>query len=719
VGTTRGGHSEVEAARGVTVNVHIGDLVSNTGLVLDSLPRAIIIADRDARIVAWNKASTHLYRWSAEEVMGRSIHEIVAPAELRETARSIVDGAFAGQAWSGDVRLAIRTGETLRTFCFVGPLTDEHGSVVGAICAADDRSELHALSARASSLTDRLLLALSAGRLGTWQWDAATGVTTWDPMMERLFGLSPGEFTGTFDEWVARLHPDDRDDVLRAVQHSVETAEDYEVEHRVVHPDGTERWLHGRGKVLLDDDGVVIGTIGCSSDVTDRKDAESLNERRVVQAEAQVASERRHRERLEFLAELNDVAISAPSPRALMSQVANAAIPQLGDWCSLHFRPEPGEELVSVFAHVDPSKAEGARRIQERFPLDLDAPAGLGAVLRTGSTEFVPEFDPDLLHTLIEASGRPDQAELHAILDGLQLTSMITVPMITRRSVIGAIRFVSAESGRRYTQNDVALAEAAAGRVGESLVNAWLIDEQHRIAATLQAALLPPLIPQIDGVEIATRYWAAGALTDVGGDFYDVFPVAPNRWAIVIGDVCGTGPQAAAVTAIARHTIRAAATHGQSHQNVMRWVNEAIINSGAHTFCTAIYATLERRDDSTWTFTTAIGGHPRPILVSPGTRSRVLGTYGTLIGMVPNVEMSIDSYDLTAGDRIILYTDGVTDLPPPHGLSEDQLLELIDRFVDTRHNAEMVASTMGDDLEALMPIVERHDDVALLVLRLV
>jgi PAS domain S-box-containing protein len=538
-------------------------------------------------------------------------------------------------------------------------------------------------------------------------------------MMERLFGLREGEFGGTFDEWAARLHPDDRDDVLGAVQHAVDTGEDYDVEHRVVHPDGTERWLHGRGKVLLDDDGSVMGTIGCSSDVTDRKLAETLSERRVAEAEAQAVSERRHRERLEFLAALNDVAISAPSPRALMTQVANAAIPQLGDWCSLHFCPEPGEELISVFAHVDPSKAEGARLIQERFPLDLDAPAGLGAVLRTGTTEFIPEFDPDLVHSLIEGSGRPDRAELHQILDGLQLTSMITVPMITRRSVIGAIRFVSAESGRRYTHNDVALAEAAAGRVGESLVNAWLIDEQHRIAGALQAALLPPVLPQIDGLEIAARYWAAGALTEVGGDFYDVFPIGPDRWAIVIGDVCGTGPRAAAVTAIARHTIRAAATHGQDHQDVMRWVNDAIINSNKHTFCTAIYATLERNDDATWTLSTAIGGHPRPVLVSPVHGARLLGTYGTLIGMVPNIETSVDSYELAAGDTIILYTDGVTDLPPPHGVSEDGLVALIARSVDTRQNAESIASTMGDDIEALMPIVERRDDVALLVLRLV
>jgi serine phosphatase RsbU (regulator of sigma subunit) len=479
------------------------------------------------------------------------------------------------------------------------------------------------------------------------------------------------------------------------------------------------RWLHGRGKALLDDEGEVIGTIGCSSDVTERKDAESFSQHRIAEAEAQANSERRHRERLEFLADLNDVAISATSPRALMSEVAHAAIPKLGDWCSLHFLPEPGEELVSVFAHVDPSKAEAARVTQERFPLDLDAPYGLGAVLRTGTTEFVPEFSPDLVHAMVEASGRPDRAELHEILDGLHLTSMITVPMITRRSVIGAMRFVSADSGRRYTESDVALAEAAAGRVGESLVNAWLIDEQQRIASTLQTALLPPLMPQIDGVEIAVRYWAAGALTEVGGDFYDVFPIGPNRWAVVIGDVCGTGPSAAAVTATARHTIRAAATHGLHHQDVLRWVNDAIIDGDKPTFCTAIYATLERHDDATWTFTTAIGGHPRPILVSPTQGARMLGTHGTLIGMVPDIDTPVDTYDLVKGDAIILYTDGVTDLPPPHDVCDDRLIELIGRAVNTRQNAETIASTIGDDIEALMPIVERHDDVALVVLRLV
>lgn len=690
-------------------------------LVLDCLPRAVMIVDRDAKVVAWNKVSTRFTGWSEAEALGQSIFELMTPTELRGTADSLLTGALSGEAWSGDVKVALRNGDVVRTFCFIGPLLDEHGAVVGAVCVADDPADVDALAAHASSLTDRLVLALAAGRLGTWRWDATSGATTWDPMMERLFGLEVGAFGGTFDEWVARLHRDDREGVLAAVQHAVETGEDYEVEHRVVYPDGTERWLHGRGKVLFDHLGGVIGTIGCSSDVTERKAAESDTQRRVAEAEAVAATERRHRERLEFLSRLNDVALSASSPRALMSQVAKAAIPQLGDWCVVVFRPESGADMVTEFAHVDAAKVEWARSIHERVPFDPNSPVGLAAVLRSGVTEFVPNIDPADVHAMIDAIDRtdsPDRSELHEILDALELTSTITVPMITRRAVVGAIQFVSAESGRHYTSDDVALAEAAAGRVGESLINAWLIDQQHHIAGTLQAALLPPMIPQISGVEIATRYWAAGALTEVGGDFYDVFAIGPERWAIVIGDVCGTGPRAAAVTAIARHTIRAAATHGHDHGEVMRWVNDAIINSNKNTFCTFIYATLERTGDGTWRLTLAIGGHPRPILVSADEPPRLLGRHGTLIGMLPGIENPVDTYELTRGDTLILYTDGVTDLRPPHDLTEDELAVLIGKSFQSRRNAEAIAATIGDDIEALMPIVERHDDVALLVAKL-
>ncbi len=138
---------------------------------------------------------------------------------------------------------------------------------------------------QASYVNDHLALALAAGELGTWRWDISTGVTTWDPTMERLFGLAPGEFDGTMDAWVAAMHPDDVSHALDVVQTATAERSAYELEHRVVWPDGTVRWLYCRGMVTIDDEGNVTGTIGCTGDITARKQSEIDAERRAEEAE--------------------------------------------------------------------------------------------------------------------------------------------------------------------------------------------------------------------------------------------------------------------------------------------------------------------------------------------------------------------------------------------------------------------------------------------------
>ena len=133
--------------------------------------------------------------------------------------------------------------------------------------------------------------------------------------------------------------------------------------------------------------------------------------------------------------------------------------------------------------------------------------------------------------------------------------------------MVGGIQFVMTSSNRRYTDADVALAQVVAGRIASSLENRRLSEEQHHIAVTLQTSLLPDELPVIPGVDLAVRYWAAGEGVVTGGDFYDVLDLGADRWGVVIGDVCGTGPAAAAVTGLARHTIASAAWHGDSPGN--------------------------------------------------------------------------------------------------------------------------------------------------------
>jgi serine phosphatase RsbU (regulator of sigma subunit) len=301
------------------------------------------------------------------------------------------------------------------------------------------------------------------------------------------------------------------------------------------------------------------------------------------------------------------------------------------------------------------------------------------------------------------------------ILEELAITSAITVPLRTKRRVVGAMQLVSAESGRHYDEDDVALAEAVAGRLAEALDVAWLADQQRSIAATLQQALLPPALPAISGLDVAARYWPAGA-SPVGGDFYDVFAMGEQEWAFVIGDVCGTGSDAAALTSIARHTIRAAARHDVAAPDVMAWVNEAVLHSNRHLFCTACFVTLRAQDDA-WELASTAAGHPLPI-VTTASGPATVGQPGTLLGALPEITTTTGRTQLRAGDVAVLYTDGITDLPPPYGTTADDLAALVHELRDLP-SADAVADAIHRSLLTRVPDTNRRDDVALLVVRVV
>jgi serine phosphatase RsbU (regulator of sigma subunit) len=568
-------------------------------------------------------------------------------------------------------------------------------------------------------LADRLVLALGAGDLGTWQWDMATGVTTWDEQLERLFGIEPGSFPGTFDAWVELLHPDDAPAVVAVLERAVVEKASYDVEHRVVWPDGTVHWLQGRGMVTVDANGNVTGTIGCTGDVTARKLLLLETSERAAVAEALAEQERRQRERLEFLGAINDASRVAGDHRELMREVAAAAVPRLGDWCAIHFLAEQASAPEIEVAHTDPAKVAWARALIEQFPFDPDAEFGVALAIRSGRTELYRDIDRTTIDEILGVTKLPPD-EVRAAIDRLQPTSTIIVPLRTKQGVVGAMQFVRAESGRRYDDADVALAEAAAGRVAEALDNAWLTEQHRAIAATLQQALLPPRLPDIAGISVAARYWAAGVANQVGGDFYDIFRVHDDEWAVVIGDVCGTGPDAAAVTAIARHTIRAAATHDVAPAELLEWLNDALYAGNRDLFCTTLYATVARNDDGTWRYRSITGGHPLPILVRADGSAAPIGRPGRLIGALPTVGATPFEATLAPGDTVVLYTDGVTDLHPPYHLDDAAFCAMAGETVTaaTAATAEGMIEQLRATIDRWLPLADRHDDIAIVVLHI-
>ena len=420
----------------------------------------------------------------------------------------------------------------------------------------------------------------------------------------------------------------------------------------------------------------------------------------------------RRRDELEFLANITDKALAAIDHLDLMHQVCAAAVPTLGDWCALYFLPETGGDPLVAFAHVDPDKLAFMKELQRRYPYDATRGAGVPAVIRTGTTEFVPDMTPQVIDEAV-ASSNIDADEAMSILDIFNITSAITVPLRTKRGVVGAMQFVSAESRRRYEPTDVALAEAVGGRLAEALEGAWLADQQRAIAVTLQQALLPPALPAIPAVDIAARYWPAG-VSSVGGDFYDVFELTDRRWALLIGDVCGTGPDAAALTSIARHTVRAAARHGADAADVMRWLNEAVLQSNRDLFCTACYATFTADEDG-WQLAVTPAGHPMPIVsTTAGTDS--VGRPGSLLGVFETVTTTTAETRLQSGDVAVFYTDGITDLPPPYGIDAAELARAVHTLRDLPR-AEDIATGIHQSLLSRVPDRSRQDDVALVVVR--
>jgi GAF domain-containing protein len=422
------------------------------------------------------------------------------------------------------------------------------------------------------------------------------------------------------------------------------------------------------------------------------------------EAEAAIrASERR----FAFLAEASALLAASLNYERTLTKVARLGVPTLADWCAVDVLEADGTIRRLAIAHVDPAKVSLANRMRRRYPPE-DAGAGLGKVLRTGRSELHPEITDDDLETIAF-----DEEHLR-ILRALGLKSGMWVPLPARGRTLGAITFASSDSGRIYGPADLSLAEELGRVAGVAVDNARLYEERSRIARTLQRSLLPPRLPEIPGIEVAARYRAAGEGTEVGGDFYDVFGLGKGAWAVMIGDVCGKGTEAAAVTGLARHTLRTAAMTEWRPRRVLLTLNDALVRDEIDEYCTAAFARL------VWVgahvrVTLACAGHPPPLFMRADGGVGVAGQPGTLLGVFPDPELATAVLDLQPGDALLFYTDGVTESRRPGaGLSEEALHALL--AGRTGDSAEQIADAVEEAAVAAQPGGPR-DDIALVCLR--
>jgi PAS domain S-box-containing protein len=458
----------------------------------------------------------------------------------------------------------------------------------------------------------------------------------------------------------------------------------------IVRATGEERWLIVRSSPITDPETErILYVVNVFENITEVK-------------RAQLAES--------FMAEASRVLASSMDYSETLLRVARLAVPQIADWCAVDVVNDRGEiELVAAH-HIDPDKLAAAERIDRRHRPTLDDAIGVAEVIRSGRAQIFTDIQPDAL-----AAYAHDEEHLEW-LRAIGPAAVIIVPLAGAAKTIGAITLVSSDSIRSFTEADLALAIRLGRRAGTAVENARLYTERTRIAHVLQRALLPESLPALPGVEIQSLYSAAGELNKVGGDFYDVFDYDDARAMLVIGDVCGKGPRAAGVTALARHTLRAAAIGGQSPTDMLGTLHQALLRQppGAD-LCTVCLIMLAREAQGA-RLTIALAGHPPPLLISADGEVEQVGRSGTVLGVIDPVNIDEHEITLGAGETLLMYTDGVIEAGRPDNLlGEEGLLELC-------------AAAPGLSLESFLEHIEHaalarargalRDDIALLGLRI-
>jgi sigma-B regulation protein RsbU (phosphoserine phosphatase) len=245
-----------------------------------------------------------------------------------------------------------------------------------------------------------------------------------------------------------------------------------------------------------------------------------------------------------------------------------------------------------------------------------------------------------------------------------------------------------------------------------------LVDERERsvdLADTLQRGLLPSTLPEADWLEFGSAYLPMTDGLDVGGDFYDVFERSDGQWVIAIGDVMGKGADAATVTSMARHAIRTASLATDDPRSMLSTLNQALLSEGTdRPFCTVALGVL-RRTGTGGRLSLCLGGHPRPFLLRVDGGVEAVGSSGTLLGVMSDVDLHEIDVDVAPGEALVFYTDGVSEAQTDEGLlGDDGVQRILEERAEISSSSELAGAVQGD-------VVRRggrlRDDAAVVVVR--
>jgi PAS domain S-box-containing protein len=332
----------------------------------------------------------------------------------------------------------------------------------------------------------RLQLALDVGQMGVWEWSVHSGEIIWLHGAAQVHGQPAANAPAVIpvSDYFKYVHPADRQMFAQVFERARENTRHQQAEYRVVWPDGSIHWVEARGRMLSSEPGMASHMVGVSVDITQRKRAE---------------------QDLKFLAQASSELAGLTDPRSTLDRLAYLAVPTFADWCAVDLLQEDGSLKRVAVAHADPQKVLLAHELHRRFPPDPNLPHGVWQVLRTGRPEFIDQITDDMVKQAIAGPER------RAVMKELGFRSYIGVPLSVQGKTLGAVLFFSAESGRCYNAEDMALAEDLAHRAAVAMENAELYralqsaDQAKNVfLATLSHELRNPLAAIVSGIGLLT-----------------------------------------------------------------------------------------------------------------------------------------------------------------------------------------------------------------------
>jgi serine phosphatase RsbU (regulator of sigma subunit) len=413
----------------------------------------------------------------------------------------------------------------------------------------------------------------------------------------------------------------------------------------------------------------------------------------------------------ELLAEAGALMEDALDQKQRAAHLARLAVPTLGDVAMVDvLTPDAvieraaaqsgGSEVADVFV-----------KLRRNAPIDPNGPHPVAQVIRSGRVKYLDRLSDE------EIDGITTRENEREMLRKYRFKSCVVLPLGARGAVLGALTLWIMRPAKAFDETARRTAKRLADRAGLALDNARLHEQQAHIASVLQHSLLPRSLPEIKGFDTSSRFLAAGEAYEVGGDFYDVFRSGSRTWTAVIGDVCGKGPEAASLTALARYTVRTASSPDSAPSEVLQTLHESISSERTDfRFCTAALARIQAPSNGKGKarLTVALGGHPLPIILRKDGRIDPIGQPGTLLGVLPSPVLADADATLGVGDSLILYTDGILDVRNTEERGDPKWFN--------QQIAEFAGKSADEIAEALADAaIKRHggeprDDIAILVL---